>query len=144
MCVPHKQTMVVEPTVNTWYSIAPGVWVMVILLIASTVLLVCMLEALRRVAGWVLVGLVLAFLVYGVFGDAIPGTLQARDVPVDRQVLYLVLDSNGLLGVIPGIACTVVVAYILLVRWALEDEALSCEEMSELMIKCFIEGILAG
>jgi len=90
-------------------------------IVACSILLVCMLEALRRSAGWVLVGLVLAFLVYGVLGDAIPGTLQARDVPVDRQVLYLVLDSNGLLGVIPGIACTVVVAYILLGNLLLES-----------------------
>ncbi len=90
-------------------------------IVASAILIVCMLEALRRSTGWVLVALVVAFLVYGVWGDAIPGTLQARDVPVDRQILYLVLDSNGLLGVIPGIACTVVVAYILLGNLLLES-----------------------
>ncbi len=35
------------------------------------------------------------------------------------------------------------VAYILLARWALEDEEMKCQEMSDLMIKCFVEGILA-
>lgn len=31
--------MVVEPTVDAWYSIAPGVWFMVILLVVSTIIL---------------------------------------------------------------------------------------------------------
>jgi len=35
------------------------------------------------------------------------------------------------------------VAYILLARWALEDEKMTYQEMSDLMIKCFVEGVLA-
>lgn len=35
------------------------------------------------------------------------------------------------------------VAYILLARWALENEEMKSQKMSDLMIKCFVEGILA-
>jgi len=35
------------------------------------------------------------------------------------------------------------VAYMLLARWALEDSQLTYDEMAELTIKCFIEGILS-
>ncbi len=35
------------------------------------------------------------------------------------------------------------VAYILLARWALEEQKMKYKEMSDLMIKCFVEGILA-
>jgi TetR/AcrR family fatty acid metabolism transcriptional regulator len=35
------------------------------------------------------------------------------------------------------------VAYLLLVRWALEDTGMTYEQTAELAIKCFVEGILA-
>jgi hypothetical protein len=35
------------------------------------------------------------------------------------------------------------VAYMLLTRWALEDAPLTYDEMADLTIQCFIEGILA-
>ncbi|MEQ8696035.1 MAG: TRAP transporter large permease subunit [Bauldia litoralis] len=83
-------------------------------IVVAAILLALTLEALRRVAGWLLLGVVAVFLVYGVFGYMLPGILGAREVPLDRQVLYLVIDSNGLLGAVPGIVTTIVVAYVVL------------------------------
>ena len=75
-------------------------------------LVVLVLEALRRATGWALVLIIGAFFLYGLFGDIFPGRLQGRAQPVDLLVGYLAVDSNGMLGLPMAIASTVVMAFI--------------------------------
>lgn len=81
--------------------------------ITGLIILILTLEALRRSTGWALVLIILAFVVYALIGDMIPGRLQGR--PQDWQLLagYIAVDSNGILGLPMSVASTVVIAFIL-------------------------------
>jgi TRAP transporter 4TM/12TM fusion protein len=80
--------------------------------VVGAILLVLVVEGLRRVAGMVLVVILAVFLLYGLFGDLVPGQLQGRSVRWDGLLLYLALDTNGVFGSVFGVACTVVVAFL--------------------------------
>ncbi len=81
--------------------------------ISGLVVLILLLEALRRATGLALVIIIAAFVLYALFGDLIPGRLQGR--PQNWQLLagYLAVDSNGVLGLPISVASTVVIAFIL-------------------------------
>jgi len=76
------------------------------------VLLPLTMEALRRTSGWGLFIIVLAFILYGLYGDVIPGQLQARAHGVSDLVSYLVVDPSAMLGVPLTIVCTVVITFV--------------------------------
>ena len=52
-------------------------------------------EALRRTAGWALLAILSCFMLYGLFGDIIPGNLQAQTMGFYRTFAYLVGDNVG-------------------------------------------------
>lgn len=83
---------------------------------AALVLIVALLEALRRTAGWPLTLIVLAFVTYGLFGHMAPGDFQALPVQPERLFVQLALDTNGVLGTPLAIAATVVVVFVALGR----------------------------
>ena len=69
-------------------------------------------EATRRVAGWALVWVGVACILYAKLADFFPGLFAAKGASWARIVSYLYLDSNGLLGVPLTVAASVVVAFI--------------------------------
>ncbi len=77
------------------------------------VLLPLTLEALRRTVGWTLLWVVVIFVAYALFGDAVPGRLAGRAQDWDKVASYLSLDVNGVLGIPLQIASTVVIAFVL-------------------------------
>lgn len=81
-------------------------------IVAGGVLLLLVLEGLRRVAGNVLAGILLVFILYGLFGHLVPGSLQGRYVDPRELLLYLAIDTNGVFGSVLGVATTVVVAFL--------------------------------
>jgi TRAP transporter 4TM/12TM fusion protein len=89
------------------FSRPPEVWVPGVLII------LLILEALRRATGWALVVIIVAFLLYALFGDALPGRLQGRAQNWQLLAGYMAVDSNGILGLPMSVAATVVVAFIL-------------------------------
>ncbi len=89
------------------FSRSAEVWV------PGLVILVLTLEALRRATGWALVAIIVVFLLYALFGDALPGRLQGRAQNWQLLAGYMALDSNGMLGLPISVAATVVVAFIL-------------------------------
>jgi TRAP transporter 4TM/12TM fusion protein len=78
----------------------------------AAVALVAALEAVRRVAGWPLMWIALACLLYAKFAWLFPGLLHARGSSWSRIAVYLYLDTNGILGVPLAVTATIVVAYI--------------------------------
>lgn len=76
------------------------------------ILTVLLLEALRRTTGWSLVVIMVVFLLYGLFGDLVPGRLAGR--PQDWQTLsgYMAYDVNGIFGQSLEVATAIVVAFI--------------------------------
>lgn len=84
------------------------------LLAVALVLLVVVLEALRRAAGWSLFLIVLASILYGTVGHMVPGVLSTREVALDRLAIYLSMDLSALFGSATTVGATVVILYILL------------------------------
>ena len=81
-------------------------------ILVGGILLLLVLEGLRRLAGTVLTVILLAFIAYGFFGHLIPGDFQGRRVSPEGLLLYLSLDVNGVFGSVFGIAATVVVTFL--------------------------------
>ena len=79
----------------------------------ASILLLLVLEGLRRTTGWMLVAVVVGILAIGLLGHLIPGDLQTREVAPRRLLMYLGFDANGLFGLVLMIAATVVVAFVL-------------------------------
>jgi len=87
------------------------------------VLIPLSIEALRRTAGWSFTSIVIVFLLYALFGDLIPGKLQARTKDVYQLVAYLAVDPVAMLGIPMTIICTIVVMFIFLGQLLLKSGA---------------------
>lgn len=72
------------------------------------------IEALRRTAGPGLTCIVLVFILYALFGNHIPGSLQARAQSVYNLASYVAVDPVAMFGLPMTIVCMVVVAYVFL------------------------------
>ncbi|MGH7828075.1 MAG: TRAP transporter permease [Candidatus Binatia bacterium] len=70
------------------------------------------LEATRRIAGWALVWVALACILYAKFAYIFPGLLYAKGSSWERIASYLYLDSSGILGIPLSVAASVIVAFI--------------------------------
>ena len=91
------------------YSLASLSWDR---LVPATLAIVLVLEATRRIAGWALMWIALACVLYAKFGWLLPGPLYAKGSSWGRIATYLYLDSSGILGVPLGVTASIVVAYI--------------------------------
>ncbi|MHB8766794.1 MAG: TRAP transporter permease [Deferrisomatales bacterium] len=78
----------------------------------GTTMILLTLEALRRATGKILVGIVAVFLLYGLFGNLVPGQLAGRAQDWRRLAGYLVFDVNGVLGTPLLVATTIIVTFI--------------------------------
>jgi TRAP transporter 4TM/12TM fusion protein len=81
--------------------------------VPGAVLVVLLLEAVRRASGWTLVIIVAVFIAYALFGGSLPGRLAAQSQDWRRLAGYLALDTNGMLGMPISIAATVVISFVL-------------------------------
>ncbi|HXF88981.1 MAG TPA: TRAP transporter fused permease subunit [Xanthobacteraceae bacterium] len=81
-------------------------------LLVAFVVIVLVMEGLRRTTGWALVIVVAAFLGYALIGDLIPGQLAGRPVKVTQLAYYVVWDPGSMLGTPVLVACTIVIAFI--------------------------------
>ena len=93
--------------VNLIFSSPPSVY------IPGAIVILLLLEALRRATGWALVVIVLVFLAYGLFGNLMPGRLAGRAQSWQMLSGYMTFDTNGILGLPMAVAATVIVAFIL-------------------------------
>lgn len=81
-------------------------------LVATWIVFLLVIEALRRAGGMFLMLTVLLFVGYALVGHLVGGDLQTRPVNVNRMVFYLGVDTGGILGLVLLIAVTVVIPYI--------------------------------
>jgi TRAP transporter 4TM/12TM fusion protein len=92
--------------VNTVFSHPPGTY------IPGAIIVLLLLEALRRSTGWALVIIVGFFVLYALFGDLVPGRLTARAQDWRGLAAYLALDINGILGLPMAVVSTIVIAFV--------------------------------
>ncbi|MGC9029625.1 MAG: TRAP transporter permease [Desulfomonilaceae bacterium] len=82
-------------------------------LAAAAAALVLVLEATRRVAGWPMVLVAVAFLAYALWGNHLPGLFAHRGVSVQRLLEHMYLGLEGIMGIPLGVSATVIFVYLL-------------------------------
>src|SRR6185503_260928 len=83
-------------------------------IVGSAILILLVLEASRRISGLGFVGIILAMTVYIFISPHFPGTFQTRPVAPERLVVYLGLDTNGIISSILQVAVLVVIPFTIL------------------------------
>jgi TRAP transporter 4TM/12TM fusion protein len=99
--------MILYPTIA--YTLGILTWDKVLL---GTVAVLLVLEAVRRLAGWALMWIAAACVLYAKFAWLLPGIFYAKGSSWERIVAYLYLDTNGILGLPLAVTANIVVAYI--------------------------------
>ena len=82
--------------------------------VLGLIMIPLIIEALRRSAGIALVIIMLAFVLYALFGDLVPGSLQGRAQPLSHLLAYLAVDPNAIFGLPLTIIVTVVLLFMLI------------------------------
>jgi len=72
------------------------------------------MEGTRRTSGYSLIVITFALVVSVLVGHLVPGQLRTHKVEAANLAVYLNFDNNGLLGLVLEIACTIVVAFVLM------------------------------
>lgn len=93
--------------VNLIFAKPASAWV------PGTIIIALLLETVRRTTGWALVIIIATFLLYGMFGDHLPGRFAGRAQSWTMLAGYMAYDSNGILGLPMVVAATIVVTFIL-------------------------------
>ncbi|MEQ8695825.1 MAG: TRAP transporter fused permease subunit [Bauldia litoralis] len=83
-------------------------------IVIGAVILPILLEGLRRTVGATLVGIILTFSLVVLFGEHIPGKMQARPINLDELLVYLAIDTNAMLGRSLYIAASIVITFVLM------------------------------
>ena len=82
-------------------------------IVVGVIMLILLVEGLRRTVGIVLPLVVVGFFILALGGHLIPGALQGSEVSLEKLVYYLAWDSSGVLGMPMRIITTIVVAFVL-------------------------------
>jgi TRAP transporter 4TM/12TM fusion protein len=80
-------------------------------LLVAALLLLLILEGLRRTTGMSLVYTTVFFFALAMVGGSLPGEFAARSIPIDRLTYYVLWDSTASLGIALKIVATIVVVY---------------------------------
>jgi TRAP transporter 4TM/12TM fusion protein len=80
--------------------------------ILGTLAIVLVMEACRRMSGWVLILLAALLMFYAHYAFLFPGILQARGISWSKLAVHLFVDPNSLLGIPLAIAATTVVSFV--------------------------------
>ena len=68
-------------------------------IVFGIVTIVVMLECVRRVVGWSLLGVLIVFLFYGFQGRFFPGWLKFQGFGYEEMIEILTMTANGILGI---------------------------------------------
>ncbi len=80
-------------------------------LLVAALMLLLILEGLRRTTGMSLVYTTVFFFVLAMMGGSLPGEFAARSIPIERLTYYVLWDSTASLGLALKIVATIVVVY---------------------------------
>jgi TRAP transporter 4TM/12TM fusion protein len=81
--------------------------------VPAAVAIALLMEAVRRHGGNAIAGLIAVIGFYGFFGQWLPGVLEAQYTEPRRLLGFLYVDTNGVPGLVLGVASTVVLAFII-------------------------------
>ncbi|MBI4318648.1 MAG: TRAP transporter fused permease subunit [Chloroflexi bacterium] len=81
-------------------------------LVLAAIAVLLVLEANRRVAGWILVVIGSSFILYAAYAGLAPGGFAGSSIPWPVLLNYIYVDTNGLLGLPVAVTATVVLGFI--------------------------------
>src|SRR5436190_230291 len=84
------------------------------LLFLAGVIAFLTMEGTRRTSGYSLIVITFVLVVWVLLGHLVPGQLRTHKVEPGNLAVYLNFDNNGLLGLVLEIACTIVIAFVLM------------------------------
>ena len=93
-------------------SLNPGSSTMIDVILAPFMIIV-ILEAARRILGWVLPSLVLFMMAYALLGPWLPGTWSHQGFSLKMILESLYLEPNGIFGYVVGISATVIAGFLI-------------------------------
>ncbi len=79
--------------------------------IAGVVLIAVVFEAARRGIGWILAGITFVFFLYPFLAPYLPGVLEGRGSNLQRIVVVLTMDTQGIYGIPVGVAATYIIVF---------------------------------
>ncbi|MFS0574030.1 TRAP transporter permease [Sporosarcina sp. 179-K 3D1 HS] len=79
----------------------------------GVVTIILVLEATRRVAGWILSMIGAFFIFYSYFGGFFPGIFQSSNMSTNRFISLVYMSTEGLWGTTLGIAATFVALFVI-------------------------------
>jgi len=81
--------------------------------ITSIIGTIIVLEMTRRKTGWILPILAIVFILYAIFGGAIPGFWGHSGFPLDRAARYIWLSGDGVFGIPTGVCVAFIIIFII-------------------------------
>lgn len=78
---------------------------------AGVILLIVVFEAARRGIGLILASITLVFFLYPFLAPYLPGVLEGRSSTLNRIVLVLTTDTQGIYGIPVGVAATYIIVF---------------------------------
>ncbi|NDR59303.1 TRAP transporter permease [Aliiruegeria sabulilitoris] len=78
---------------------------------AGLILMALVFEAARRAVGTILAGIALLFFCYPFLSPYLPGVLSGRGYSLERMVLFLTTDTQGVYGIPVGVAATYIITF---------------------------------
>ena len=82
-------------------------------LLISFALLGITIEMARRAIGWPLPSIAILFLLYGLFGDYIPGEFGHAGIPINSFLGTLIITEGGLWGKLTGVSVSIVAIFVI-------------------------------
>ncbi len=82
-------------------------------LLTAVVVIMLLIEGLRRTSGWAITFIVVAFMALALICHLLPGALTGNRIELARLLYYLTWDSTAIVGMPLKIISTIVVAFIL-------------------------------
>ncbi|UJQ96083.1 TRAP transporter permease [Mariluticola halotolerans] len=82
-------------------------------ILLSWIVVLGVVEALRRRTGWMLFCIIMVFGIYGLVAHLVPAPLTGRHLSVEALSTYLAFDTSSILGMPLSVASTVVIIFIL-------------------------------
>lgn len=92
-------------------------------MILAALLMIALLEAVRRVAGWILPILITFFVVITLYQNHLPGILNGGGYPFERLSYNIYISGSGIFGLPLGVSSTILIVFLIYGRM-LEDAGL--------------------
>ena len=77
----------------------------------GVVLILLILDGMRRTTGWIMPGIVIAFVLYALYGEQLPGNWSHRNYEIGRLVGHLYMTFEGIFGTAIDVSSSLIILF---------------------------------